>query len=177
MVGWGVGVGMEVGVGTRVGVRVGVGEGIGDGVGLELGDGLVVSVGVGLWVASGVRVGEEVGVGGVVGTNTGVEVGIDIGGGSGWLQVASSSAPSARMSCQYGLVRMVRDSFGLEMKCEAANFHKGRVKGGSRYSCFFKSNEAELMQYLLPVGAGPSGNTCPRCASHETQRTSIRCVP
>src|SRR6266851_1851419 len=28
----------------------------------------------------------------------------------------------------------------------------------------------------MPVGGGPSGKTWPRCASHDAQRTSVRCV-
>jgi hypothetical protein len=34
--------------------------------------------------------------------------------------------------------------------------------------------EAEFMQYLRPVGLGPSSNTWPRCASHRLQCTSMR---
>lgn len=30
------------------------------------------------------------------------------------------------------------------------------------------------MQYLLPVGGGPSSKTCPRWASQTAQRTSTR---
>ncbi len=30
------------------------------------------------------------------------------------------------------------------------------------------------MQYRSPLGAGPSGNTCPRCASHVLQIVSTR---
>ena len=30
------------------------------------------------------------------------------------------------------------------------------------------------MQYRNPVGAGPSSNTCPRCASHRRHSTAIR---
>jgi len=29
------------------------------------------------------------------------------------------------------------------------------------------------MQYRLPVGGGPSSDTCPRCASHRAQSTSV----
>ena len=45
------------------------------------------------------------------------------------------------------------------------------------YSLFIKSNEAELIQYLNPVGFGPSLNTCPRCASHSLHLTSILVMP
>src|ERR1700675_2523468 len=38
------------------------------------------------------------------------------------------------------------------------------------------SREIELMQYLRPVGAGPSSKTWPRCASHLLQRTSVRLI-
>ena len=34
-----------------------------------------------------------------------------------------------------------------------------------------------LMQYLSPVGGGPSGNTCPRCDPHRAQCTSVRTMP
>jgi hypothetical protein len=40
-----------------------------------------------------------------------------------------------------------------------------------------KSRAAEFMQYRSPVGAGPSSNTCPKCASHRAQRTSVRTIP
>ena len=33
------------------------------------------------------------------------------------------------------------------------------------------------MQYLNPVGCGPSGNTWPKCASHWAQTTSTRRIP
>ena len=36
---------------------------------------------------------------------------------------------------------------------------------------------AEFMQYRSPVGAGPSGNTCPRCPSHRAHLTSVRSAP
>src|ERR1035437_7412306 len=45
------------------------------------------------------------------------------------------------------------------------------------FSAARKSNAAEFMQYRSPVGAGPSSNTCPRCASHFAQRTSVRAMP
>ena len=32
------------------------------------------------------------------------------------------------------------------------------------FSLFLKFNDAEFIQYLKPVGLGPSGNTCPKCA-------------
>jgi len=41
----------------------------------------------------------------------------------------------------------------------------------------FKSSDAEFMQYLSPVGAGPSSNTCPRWAPHFAQRASVRTIP
>lgn len=34
------------------------------------------------------------------------------------------------------------------------------------FSAGLKDNEAEFMQYLLPVGRGPSSKMCPRCAPH-----------
>jgi hypothetical protein len=45
--------------------------------------------------------------------------------------------------------------------------------------------EAELMQYRIPVGGGPSSKTCPKCEPHRAQCTSVRrtnqlvslCVP
>lgn len=42
----------------------------------------------------------------------------------------------------------------------------------SPYYFFSNSSDAELMQNRLPVGRGPSSNTCPRCASHLEQSTS-----
>ncbi len=33
------------------------------------------------------------------------------------------------------------------------------------------------MQYLIPVGCGPSGKTCPRCASHFEHTTSVLIIP
>lgn len=45
------------------------------------------------------------------------------------------------------------------------------------FSAGRKSSAAEFMQYRSPVGAGPSSNTCPRCASHLAQRTSARTIP
>lgn len=38
----------------------------------------------------------------------------------------------------------------------------------------WKLMDAELMQKRFPVGFGPSSNTCPRCASHFEQVTSVR---
>ena len=40
-----------------------------------------------------------------------------------------------------------------------------------------KSSAAELMQYRLPVGSGPSSKTCPRWPSHRAQTTSVRRIP
>ena len=37
--------------------------------------------------------------------------------------------------------------------------------------------DSELMQNLKPVGGGPSGKTCPRCASHVLHMTSTRIMP
>lgn len=34
------------------------------------------------------------------------------------------------------------------------------------FSAGLKDNEAEFMQYRLPVGRGPSSKMCPRCAPH-----------
>src|SRR5919107_6178985 len=42
------------------------------------------------------------------------------------------------------------------------------------FSIGWCSSEAELMQYLRPVGFGPSSNTCPRCAPHLLQLASMR---
>ena len=33
------------------------------------------------------------------------------------------------------------------------------------------------MQYLMPVGAGPSSNTWPRCAPQRAQLASVRSMP
>lgn len=38
-------------------------------------------------------------------------------------------------------------------------------------------NAAELMQNRSPVGAGPSSNTCPRCAPQRLHITSVRRIP
>ena len=40
-----------------------------------------------------------------------------------------------------------------------------------------KSKEIELMQYRNPVGAGPSGNTCPRWLPQLLHITSVRSIP
>src|SRR5690606_30092284 len=40
-----------------------------------------------------------------------------------------------------------------------------------------KVSAAELMQYRRPLGPGPSGNTWPRWAPQEAQRTSGRRMP
>ena len=37
----------------------------------------------------------------------------------------------------------------------------------------FKSSEAEFIQYLIPVGSGPSPKICPKWAPHFLQLTSI----
>src|SRR6185369_4851277 len=42
---------------------------------------------------------------------------------------------------------------------------------------FLKSKAAEFMQYRRWVGAGPSSNTWPRCASHFWHNTSVRFMP
>ena len=39
------------------------------------------------------------------------------------------------------------------------------------------SRDAELMQYLNPVGLGPSLNICPRCPSQLEQITSTLFIP
>jgi len=41
--------------------------------------------------------------------------------------------------------------------------------------CLF--NEIEFIQYLEFVGFGPSSNTCPKCAPHLLQFTSVRVIP
>ena len=46
----------------------------------------------------------------------------------------------------------------------------------SAQASFTKRIEAEFMQYRNPVGAGPSSNTCPRCASHKRQDTAVRTI-
>ena len=38
-------------------------------------------------------------------------------------------------------------------------------------------NATEFMQYLNPPGGGPSSNTCPKCAPHLRQLTSVRPIP
>ena len=50
---------------------------------------------------------------------------------------------------------------------------------GAAYFPSLSSNfsAAELIQYLRPVGAGPSSNTCPRCAAQRLQVTSVRTMP
>ncbi len=40
-----------------------------------------------------------------------------------------------------------------------------------------KVNDVPFMQYLRPVGRGPSSNTCPRCPLHRAQWTSARTIP
>src|SRR5919198_5843461 len=35
----------------------------------------------------------------------------------------------------------------------------------------------EFIQYLFPVGAGPSSNTCPKCAPHLVHLTSFLIIP
>ena len=49
----------------------------------------------------------------------------------------------------------------------------------SRYVFLLSSsfNAAELMQNRKPAGFGPSGNTCPRCASQRRHMTSVRSIP
>lgn len=44
-------------------------------------------------------------------------------------------------------------------------------------SFFTKFNAFPLMQNRSPLGAGPSGKTCPRWPSHFAQRTSTRVMP
>jgi hypothetical protein len=57
-----------------------------------------------------------------------------------------------------------------------------RIKG-TQYSttgryCFGLSfRDTELMQYRSPVGFGPSGKTCPRCAPQDLHVTSVRVMP
>src|SRR5258708_6223012 len=50
----------------------------------------------------------------------------------------------------------------------------------SREAYFWSSSSSratELMQYLSPVGCGPSSKTCPRWASHRLHFTSVRRIP
>ena len=46
-------------------------------------------------------------------------------------------------------------------------------------SAYFFSNfkASEFIQYLSPVGFGPSSNTCPRCDLQRAHRTSVRTSP
>ena len=37
--------------------------------------------------------------------------------------------------------------------------------------------ETALMQYRRPLGSGPSGKMCPKCASHTLHVTSTRIIP
>lgn len=52
-----------------------------------------------------------------------------------------------------------------------------RTTQSVRSSAGMKSKEAELIQNLFLVGAGPSLNTWPRCAEHLEHRTSVRTIP
>ena len=45
------------------------------------------------------------------------------------------------------------------------------------YYSSLKFSDAELIQYLSPVGFGPSSNTCPKCPSQREQVTSTRLIP
>lgn len=45
------------------------------------------------------------------------------------------------------------------------------------YSAGTSFSEAEFVQYLRPVGGGPSGNTCPRWLSHLAHLISVRTMP
>src|SRR3989338_640586 len=40
-----------------------------------------------------------------------------------------------------------------------------------------KLSESELIQYLCPVGFGPSSKICPRWLPHFLHATSVRCIP
>src|ERR1700681_4653766 len=48
------------------------------------------------------------------------------------------------------------------------------VSTGIRDYLSSRLSDAEMMQYRWCVGPGPSSNTCPRCASHLAQSTSVR---
>lgn len=55
--------------------------------------------------------------------------------------------------------------------------HLVRRRASAHSSSFLKSRAAELMQYRLPVGFGPSLNKCPRWALQFPQTTSVRRIP
>src|SRR3989344_6114650 len=42
---------------------------------------------------------------------------------------------------------------------------------------FLNFRDRELIQYLCPVGWGPSSKTWPRCEPQRLQTTSARCIP
>jgi hypothetical protein len=56
-------------------------------------------------------------------------------------------------------------------------FRDSSQPNGLSYFSFSNSSAAELMQYLRPVGLGPSGKTCPRWAPQAAQVTSTRRIP
>ena len=45
------------------------------------------------------------------------------------------------------------------------------------FSAGVKCSAPEFMQYLIPVGSGPSSNACPRCPPHLPHTTSVRLMP
>ena len=71
-------------------------------------------------------------------------------------------------------VRFIRHLFAL------TDFYCAPVRAGvsTPYQGFFsKLSDAEFMQYRNPVGRGPSGKTCPRCALQRLHITSTRRIP
>ena len=52
-----------------------------------------------------------------------------------------------------------------------------RLSHGHASSDEILSSARALMQNRRPLGSGPSGNTCPRCASQTLQVVSIRVIP
>jgi hypothetical protein len=66
------------------------------------------------------------------------------------------------------------------IKAALANLLRS-LRPGSHYLAAFSSttkvSESELIQYLNPLGAGPSGNTWPKCESQTLHSTSIRVIP
>ena len=64
--------------------------------------------------------------------------------------------------------------FSCDPSCPSNKLKYSTYPSLSISSLGMNRSDAELMQYLSPVGLGPSSNTCPRCESPKRLRTSVR---
>lgn len=79
--------------------------------------------------------------------------------------------------CNISILHLIRLLFGEFSKLSTVRNTSLEKILSSTSIVYFNFKDAELIQYLSPVGSGPSSNKCPRCDSHLEQTTSILLIP